>query len=102
MLVLIGRLLWLIIGPIALFVLTLFIVITDSGWLTGYDLGFYITVGLMLLSRWLVIRSGYGRTIHGSHATLETFHHYAMRLVPWAVMAWTIANLVGNHLLPML
>ena len=62
-LVLIGRLLWLIIGPIALFVLTLFIVITDSGWLTGDDLGFHITVGLMLFSRWLVIRSGHGRTI---------------------------------------
>ncbi len=40
-----GRLLWFVIGPIVLVLLTVMIVITGSGWLTGYDLAFYITVG---------------------------------------------------------
>ena len=97
-----GRLLWFIIGPISLLVLTALILITGSGWLTVYDLAFYITVGLMLCGRWVEIHTGHGRTAFSQPATPEHFRHYAVRLLPWAVLVWTVANFIGNHLLRML
>ncbi len=45
LLALLGRWLWFVIGPIVLIVLTAMIIITGTGWLTGYDLAFYVTVG---------------------------------------------------------
>ena len=69
LLALLGRMLWLVIGPLVLIVLTVLIVISGSGWLTSDDLAFFPTLALMILGRWIEIRSGYGRTV------LQSRHH---------------------------
>jgi hypothetical protein len=99
LLALLGRWLWFVIGPIVLIVLTAMIIITGTGWLTGYDLAFYVTVALMVLGRWIEVRSGYGRTANCNHATPQHFRRYLVRLVPWAILVWTTANYLGNYLL---
>ncbi len=94
-----GRLLWFVIGPIVLVLLTVMIVITGSGWFTGYDLAFYFTLAAMVIGRWIEVRSGYGRTAQSFPATTQHFRRYVGKLVPWAVLVWTTANIIGNHLL---
>jgi len=54
---------------------------------------------LMILGRWMEIRSGYGRTAQCYHATPQHFRRYLMRLVPWALLLWATSNVVGNYLL---
>lgn len=96
---LVGRLMWFVIGPIVLVLLTALIIISGSGWLTPYDFAFYVTVALMVAGRWIEVRSGYGRTVQCYHATPQHFRRYLARLVPWAVLIWATANYLGNHLL---
>ena len=98
----IGRVLWMIVGPILLAVTTVLIIVTDTGWLTIYDAAYYTALALMLGGRWMEIRTGYGRTLQAAFATTEHFRRYAVRLVLWGFFAWVTANLIGNHVLPML
>jgi hypothetical protein len=99
---LLGRTLWLVIGPIVLFVLILLIVIRGTGWFTIEDSWYFATMGVMVLGRWMEIRTGFGRTAFCKPATTQHFRRYVALFVPWALLVWTTANIVGNHLLRML
>lgn len=94
-----ARLTWVIAGPLALVAITIGIIRTGSGWLTGLDLAFAIAIGLMLLGRWFEQRSGSATTLTGEPTTFEQYKHYMVALVPVAAAIWIIANVVGNHVL---
>jgi hypothetical protein len=83
-----------------LLVLTMLIVRAGSGWLTALDVAFFVAVGLMILGRWMVIHSGRGKTAYNDEvATPAHFRRYVAAMVPITLLVWTVANLLGNHLL---
>lgn len=92
-----ARLTWAGLGPMTWLLITVGIVLTGTGWLTGLDAFYWIAVGLMLLGRWVDHRSGASTTLTGEPATDEHFRRYATGLPLIAVAVWIVANLLGNH-----
>ncbi len=95
---LLGRLMWMIIGPIC----SVFIIhrIIQSGeWLTPLDAVFGLVVLLMLLGRWIEQRSGAAMTAMGEPAGENHLRRYVQVLLPLAIGVWLAANVVGIHFL---
>jgi hypothetical protein len=97
--VLLGRLMWVAFGPIALILITLGIVTQGSGWLTGLDAMFAFVAGLMLLGRWREQRSGAATRATGEPATEQDFRRFVLLFPLIALAVWVVANLLGNHVL---
>ena len=98
-LLLFSRMYWMGLGPLLLLLILISIAGSDSGWLTGLDLA----AGLVLLSlplvRWLEFRTGKSRTADGELTTRSHFQNYSVLVVLLGAIGWTIANILGNHLL---
>lgn len=97
--VLLGRLTWMVFGPGALVFVIYSIVSSGAGWFTSWDFAFVIIAALMVGGRWIEQRSGGAMTVMGNRSTSEHFARYVRILLPTAVCAWIVANVVGNHLL---
>jgi hypothetical protein len=97
--VLLGRLMWVAFGPIALILITLGIVMQGAGWLTGLDAMFAFVAGLMLLGRWWEQRSGAATRATGEPATAQDFRRFITVFPIVALALWILANLLGNHAL---
>lgn len=96
---LLARTTWLLAGPFALLVTLYGIVNTSSGWVTTLDAVFFVIVGLMIGCRWAEQRSGQGTSAYGEPSTWADFQRYVKALVPLALGAWMVANVLGNHIL---
>lgn len=96
--VLVARVTWFFVGPLALLLLLIGIVNVGSGWATALDVLFFCFVGLMVWCRWVEQRSGQATTVYGEPATPEHFRRYVRTLLPSAAGAWLVANLLGNHI----
>lgn len=96
--VLLARVTWFFIGPLALFLLVLGIASAGSGWATALDVLFFGFVAVMVWCRWVEQRSGRATTAYGEPATSEDFRRYVLTLLPLAAGAWLVANLLGNHI----
>ena len=95
--VLLGRLMWMILGPI----LSLFIayaIVTREGWFTTWDAAFGVVVALMVGGRWVEQRSGSAMTATGEPATGKHFKRYVRVLLPLAAGVWVAANVLGNRI----
>jgi len=100
--ILLARVSWMILGPIALVVLCLAIVKSSAGWLTPLDAAYFAIFGLMIVCRWAEQKSGQATTATGEPATWSNFNRYVVALVPLAVVVWVLVNVVGNHIRPRL
>lgn len=94
-----GRLFWMIVGPLALVLATYFIVCSGSGWTTAADLMFFVTLGGMILGRWLEFLGGSPETSTGEPATARDLRRYIFMLVVIGPIVWAAANILGNHVL---
>lgn len=98
-LLLFSRIYWMGLGPLLLLLILVGIAGSDAGWLTGLDLA----AGLVLLSlplvRWLEFRTGKSQTADGEPTTWAHFQSYSALVLLLGAIGWTIANLLGNHLL---
>jgi hypothetical protein len=94
-----ARLTWSFAGPTAMLALIYGIVSQGNGWLTRLDGAFMIVLGLMVLGRWVDQRSGTSTTLTDKPSTSDHFKRYVVILLPAAVAAWALANVVGNHVL---
>ncbi len=97
-LALLGRLMWMVLGPI-LAISTIGAIVTRADWFTPWDAAFGIVVALMVGGRWVEQRSGEAMTATGEPTTVEHFRRYVRILLPLAVGVWTVANVLGNHVL---
>ena len=93
----VGRLLWLLIGPLALIPTLIGIVQTGQGWLTGFDIAFFVIVAVMLLGRVLEFGGGEPQTADGTPATPTHLHRYLIGLPLFALALWVVANLIANR-----
>jgi hypothetical protein len=87
------------IGPAILMGTTYGIVTRGSGWVSGLNVTYLITVALMVLGRWKEQRSGCATLATGEPATWDHFRRYIGVLLPLAAVVWVVANIVGNHIL---
>lgn len=97
-LVLFGRLMWMMLGPILL-VVTTYAIVKSGSWFTLWDAAFCGVVALMIAGRWVEQRSGAARTATGEPATVRHFRRYVRVLLPLTVGVWVAANVVGNYIL---
>lgn len=91
------RLLWMMVGPMLLLVLTINIINSGSGWLTAADIAFFIVLSGMLLARWFDFRAGDPRTISGDPATPRHLRRYLPLTLTIGLAVWATANAIGNH-----
>lgn len=96
--VLFGRLMWVILGPVLLLLIT-YAIVAPAGWFTRMDATFGLVVALMVGGRWVEQRSGAAMTSTGQPATVEHFRRYVRVLLPLAAGVWVAANVLGNHIL---
>lgn len=97
--VLFARLLWVMLGPIVLLLVTMGIVSGGAGWTTGLDLIFAVVVCLMIAGRWVELKSGEGAKLTGEAETTDDFRKYAFITLPTTGILWIAANVLGNHVL---
>jgi hypothetical protein len=94
-----GRLMWMFIGPLTLLVLTFTIVRTGQSWLTGVDIAYLIILGCMLLGRWLEFQGGNPQTATGEPASQAHLRRYLLVASLTGLAVWAAANVVGLYLL---
>ncbi|MFO0840142.1 MAG: hypothetical protein U1D55_16665 [Phycisphaerae bacterium] len=94
-----ARVTWVALGPMLLLLTTVGIIRYGGGWLTFVDAFFVLLVGLMVLGRWIEMRSGSATTAEGDPANWSHFRQYVAWLLPIAGGVWIAANVLGNHLL---
>lgn len=92
-----GRLAWMFVGPIALFLLIVNIARTGGGWWTPSDIAFFVFLGLMLLGRFLEFLGGSPQTASGEPATKKHLARYLVLAPVIAAAVWIVANLIGNQ-----
>jgi len=93
--VLAARVVWMLLGPLALLVLAYGIVRAGPGWRTAWDAVFLLVVALMIAARWFEQRSGTATTVTGEPASPAHFRRYVRVLVPVAAVVWVAANLLA-------
>lgn len=97
--VMLGRLFWMMLGPMLLAVLTFVIIRNGSGWLTPADLAFLLILGGLVLGRWIEFQGGNPQTATGEPATPAHLRRYVLSVVPLGLSVWILANLIGNYFL---
>jgi len=97
--VVLGRVFWMMVGPLAL-VLTIYSMLTSgAGWRTLADLLYFAILGGMILGRWLEYRGGNPQTSAGDPLTPAGLRRYILSIIILGPIVWVLANWVGNHLL---
>jgi hypothetical protein len=95
---LVGRIIWMMVGPITLALLALQIVQQRHGWLTPTSIGYILVLGVTLLGRCLEVRSGSPTTVTGEPLTKDHLRRYALAAGTIGVAIWFVANLVGDQI----
>lgn len=94
-----GRLMWVMVGPLALAIATGLIVTKGGGWLTAADITYLVVLGGMFLGRWLEFQGGSPLTAEGQPATAANLRNYVVFGLVIGLGVWAAANVVGNHVL---
>jgi hypothetical protein len=92
-----GRIFWMMYGPIFLMVFAIIIAQRADGWLAAPDLIYFLVLGGMLLGRWIEFRGGNPLTGMGEPATEADLRRYWFLAGLIGMGVWVVANLVGNH-----
>lgn len=99
-LVMLGRVFWIMLGPMILSATALFIVLNPgSGWGTGADIAYLVTLLLMILGRWVEHLGGHPETSTGEPATPADLSRYVGRTLAGGLALWVVANLIANYAL---
>ncbi len=96
--VLLGRLMWMVLGPMLMLMIT-YSTVTGTGWFALRDAVFSIVVALMVAGRWVEQQSGAAMTATGEPAGAGHFNRYVRVLLPLAMGVWITAKVLGNHIL---
>lgn len=94
--VVVGRLFWMMIGPLLLVVLAYRVFQTAAdGWLTPADLGFLGVLALLVVARCLEFRSDRPQKATGEPATSQDLRRYILGAVIVGLLGWIGANVIG-------
>ena len=90
----IGGLLWMVAGPMILFMSTVSLVFTASGFWTAADGCYAAGLGAMFAGRWLEFRSGAAETADGKPASAHDIHRYSLLLGGCGVLVWLTVSAI--------
>jgi hypothetical protein len=96
-LALLGRIFWMMLGPMVLAILAFNIAKRGNGWFTGVDIAFLVILVGLLFARWLEFLGGSPQTSTGDPATPRHLRQYAVGALSLGLGVWVIANVLGNH-----
>ena len=99
LLLLLGRVFWIILGPLLLLILVVGSFHRGNGWLTAADVAFLAILGGLILARWYEFQGGNPTTNMGEPATWSHFRRYVQVTIPLGLGVWIVANVIENHLL---
>jgi hypothetical protein len=89
-----GRLMWMLLGPLLLFVATLCLFkARDSLWGLG-DLAYFVCLFAIVLARWIEFQSGFGLTADGEPATAQQIRRFTLAAVVVGLAVWTGATVL--------
>lgn len=91
-----GRITWMMIGPMALAVAAFLVVSKGGGWLTSADLSYLAVLVVMLFGRWLEFQGANPQKATGEPATANDLRNYVLGATIVGLVVWVIANLLGN------
>ena len=100
--VLFARLTWMLLGPMALFLLLSSIATRGGGWLTPPDLGYLAVLAVMIGGRWLEYRSGHAQTASGEPATADHFRRYVVGASAVGLAVWVVCAVAAYQRAPSL
>ena len=91
-----GRVVWMLYGPLALFLTTVGVFGSGKGFFTLADWAFLVVLGLNLAARWVEYRGGSAVTAAGEPTTRGHVLRYTGALTAGGLLVWAIAVLVRN------
>ena len=90
----IGGLLWMVAGPMILFMSTLALILKASGFWTPAD-GFYAAgLATMFVGRWVEFRSGMQETLDEKPFSARDLHRYYLLLGLSGLVVWMLASAI--------
>lgn len=89
-----ARLFWMMAGPAILLLLAYTLASNEKGWLAPSSIAFLVVLAGVVIARWLD-----PHTSEGEPTTPAHLRKYMVSTVGMGLLAWVIANLLGNHLL---
>lgn len=92
-----GRITWMMLGPMALAVAAFLVLSKGGGWLTSADLAYFIALAATLFGRWLEAKGGTPQKATGEPATTTDQRNYVLGATIGGLVVWGIANLLGNY-----
>lgn len=96
---LLARMIWVIGGPMVLFVVLATTFTRDGGWFTGMDAFYAIVVVLILACRWIEQRSGHAKTASGEPSSAQNFRNYCIGMIFGSAGAWAVTKLIVLYVL---
>ena len=91
---LLGGLLWMVFGPMMLFLSTIALVIKAEGFFTRADIYYLVGVGSMIVGRWLEFYGGGAETGDGKPASARDPRRYSLLLGAGGLALWLIASMI--------
>lgn len=91
------RVFWMMVGPMALFLLLSGIVTNSNGWFTPADFGFLAVLGGIILARVMEFRGGNPQTASGEPATPAHLRRFIIVTLIVGLGVWVLANMIGNY-----
>jgi hypothetical protein len=91
-----GRVIWVVLGPMIMALTTSHIVLNGTGWHTPADYVFFAILGVMILGRWFEVLGRVPLTSVDEPATRRDFFRYAAVVLVAGLTIWIFANTLGN------
>jgi len=98
-LVLVGRIIWMMFGPM-LAAANLIFILTVKGWRTGADIAYLVALTAMILGRCVEHLGGNPHTSTGEPSTPADLRRYILLTLIGGLALWLVANLLANYVLP--
>jgi hypothetical protein len=97
-LVLLGRVVWVMLGPLWLFVTACFI-LTGSGWRIGINAAYLVTLVAIVLGRCIEHLGGDPKTSIGETSTAAHLRRFIFFTLAGGFTLWLVVNLLANYVL---
>jgi hypothetical protein len=95
-LVLLGRIIWVMFGPLLLLAIAFFI-LTRPGWRIGINIAYFVTLVAVVLGRWIEHLGGDPKTSTGERSTPADLHRFILFTLAGGAALWLVANLIANY-----
>lgn len=99
-LVLLGRTIWIMFGPLLLTANALFMLLHPGrGWASGASITYIVALVLMVAGRYLEHLGGNPKTSTGEPSTPVDLSRYILCTLVVGLAFWVVANLIANYVL---